>query len=94
MLYCYIAKNMLNIKNLYDLQKNAREMQKTLANESVEVEEHGIKILMNGNQEILSIEMNSELSKEDAEKYLKEAFNAAIKKVQQRMAQKMIAGNF
>jgi len=94
LLYCYIAKNMLNIKNLYDLQKNAREMQKTLANESVEVEEHGIKILMNGNQEILSIEMNSELSKEDAEKYLKEAFNAAIKKVQQRMAQKMIAGNF
>jgi len=74
------------------LKKQAGEMQKQLAEEIIEAENKGIKIKMNGNQEVLSVEINSELSKEDQEKYLRETFNDAIKKVQRVMAQKMMAG--
>lgn len=81
---------MLNLKNLHDLQSKAREIQKQLDTETIEVENHGIKIIMNGKQEIISVTINSELSKDDQEKYLREAFNDGIKKIQSLMAKKMM----
>ncbi len=80
-----------NLKNLYKLQSQAHEIQKQLANKSVEVENHGIKIVMDGNQKVLSVKIKSELSKEEQEKYLVEAFNEAIKKVQQLMASSVMS---
>jgi len=82
------------IKDLAEMKKQAGAMQAALADEQLEAENHGIKIVMNGNQEVLSVEVNSELSKEEQEKYLKETFNDAVKKVQQLMAQKMMGGGF
>jgi DNA-binding protein YbaB len=79
-----------NLKNLHDLQSKAREIQKQLDDEIIETEKNGIKIIMNGKQEVLSVEINSELEKEDQEKYLREAFNDAVKKVQGLMAKKMM----
>ena len=79
-----------NLKNLHKLQSQAKEIQNKLKDENVEVEKDGIKIVMNGNQEILSVEINSELSKEDQEKILKDLFNDAVKKVQQLMAKQMM----
>ena len=79
-----------NIKNLYQLQAKAREIQKKLSEETVESERSGIKITMNGKQEVLSIAINSELSKDDQEKYLRDVFNDCIKKVQQLMAKNMM----
>lgn len=79
------------LKDLSTLKKQASEIQKQLAEESVTAESHGVKVVMNGNQEVLSVEINPELGKEDQEKYLKEAFNDAVKKVQKVMAQKMMA---
>ena len=79
-----------NIKDLYQLQAKAREIQKKLAEEIVESEQEGIKITMNGKQEVLSVVINSELSKDNQEKYLRDVFNNCIKKVQQLMAKNMM----
>lgn len=79
------------LKDLSTLKKQANEMQKQLAEEIIEVENKGVKVVMNGNQEVLSVTINIELGKEDQEKYLKETFNDAVKKVQRVMAQKMMA---
>ncbi len=80
------------IKDIYKLKQQAGELQSMLAQETVEAENKGVKITMNGNQEVLAVEINPELSKEDQEKYLCETFNDAIKKVQRLMAQKMMSG--
>jgi DNA-binding YbaB/EbfC family protein len=83
------------IKDLHQLKKQADEMKKQLEDEIIEAENKGIKISMNGNQEVLSVAINPDLDKEDLEKYLKETFNDAVKKVQRVMAQKMMgSGNF
>lgn len=80
------------IKDMYKLKQQASELQSMLANETVEAENQGVKITMNGNQEVLAVVINPELSKEDQEKYLRETFNDAIKKIQRLMAQKMMSG--
>ena len=81
------------LKDMNEMRKQAVQIQSQLADEEVEAENHGVKIKMNGNQEVLSVEINPDLDKEDQEKYLREAFNEAVKKVQRVMAQKMM-GNF
>jgi DNA-binding protein YbaB len=82
------------LKDLHAMKKQADAVKEALADETIEVENHGVKIVLNGNQEVLSIEINPELGKEDQEKYLKESFNDAVKKVQRLMAQKMMGGGF
>ena len=77
------------LRHLKDLRSQAKQMQNALAKESVTVEKRGIKIVMDGNLEITSINIEDEASKEDLEKNLKEAINEAIKKTQRLMAQKM-----
>ena len=82
------------LKDLHELKKQAGAMQAALADERVEVENNGVKIVMNGNNEVLEIKINPELDKEGQEKHLKETINQGIKKVQQLMAQKMVNGGF
>ncbi len=79
-----------NLKDLYQLQAKAKEMQKKLAEETIELEKDGIKIIMNGKQEVQSVEINDSLSKEETEKLLKEVFNGAVQQVQQLMAKQMM----
>lgn len=81
-----------NLKDLQKLQSKAKEVQKELGNETIEAENKGVKIFMNGNSEVLSVEINPELSRDDQEKYLKQTFNEANKKVQSLMARKMMGG--
>lgn len=70
-------------------------MKQMLAQESVSADSvHGqVTIVMDGNQEILSIDINPELlspdNKEKLENGIKDALAEAIKKVQRLMAQKM-----
>jgi DNA-binding protein YbaB len=78
------------LKDLNNLRQQAGQMQAMLAGEQVEAENHGIKVVMNGNQEVLEVTINSELGKEEQEKYLRETFNEAVKKVQRLMATKMM----
>lgn len=77
------------LKQFKDLRSRAKTMQNALAGESVTVEKGGIKIVMNGNMEIISISINEQLAKESLEGMLADCVNEAIKKTQRIMAQKV-----
>jgi DNA-binding protein YbaB len=81
------------LKQFKELRSQAKTMQNALKEEKVEVEKSGIKIVMDGNQEVMSYEIDSSLMsperKHDLENKLKEATNAAIEKTKRVMADKM-----
>lgn len=81
------------LKQFNDLRKQANDLKNMLAQESVEVENKAVKIIMDGNQEIKTLELKADMlnanNKADLEKYIKEAFAESIKKVQRKMAMKM-----
>jgi len=88
------------LKQFKDLADQAKQMQNTLAQESAEgsADWGKVKIKINGNQEILSVEIDPELlsadNKKKLESAIKEATNDAIKKVQRIMADKMRSSGF
>lgn len=84
----------MNLKDLYKLKKQAGEMQKKLEGETIEAENNGVKIIMNGKQEVISVEINPELSNSDQEESIKKTMNDCLKQVQQLMAKQMMAGGF
>lgn len=77
------------LRQLKDLRSQAKKMQNILAEESIEVEKGGVKIIMNGNMKITSITINENLSKDSLEGMLADSVNEAIKKTQKIMAIKM-----
>lgn len=77
------------LKQFKDLRSQAKTMQDALSGESVSIEKKGIKMIMNGNMEIIELTIPEELSKQDISKYMKETVNDGIKKVQKLMATKM-----
>jgi DNA-binding protein YbaB len=77
------------LKHLKDLRNQARQMQNALANETTTVEKGGVKVVMNGNMEIISIAINEDMAKDSLEGILTDCLNEAIKKTQRLMAQKM-----
>ncbi|MBU4275090.1 YbaB/EbfC family nucleoid-associated protein [Patescibacteria group bacterium] len=77
------------LKHLKDLRSQAKTMQNALAQETVTVEKGGITVIMNGNMEITSININEDLAKDSMEGMLTESVNEAIKKTQRLMARKM-----
>ncbi len=81
------------LKQFKDLRGQAKNLQNALKEEKVEVEKGGVKIIMDGNQEIDSINVSPDLlstdKKEQLEKAIKDANTAAIEKTKRVMAQKM-----
>jgi len=83
------------LKQLKQMRDQAQQVRQMLAQETIEAEAaHGkLKIIMDGNMETKSVEVNPELmqtdKKEELEKAIQEANNEAIKKTQRVMAQKM-----
>ncbi|MBN2884800.1 YbaB/EbfC family nucleoid-associated protein [Patescibacteria group bacterium] len=77
------------LKQFKDLRSQAKTMQSALAEESVSEEKNGVKLVLNGNLEIIELKLNSELSIDSQESALKSCFNDAIKKAQRLMAKKM-----
>jgi len=81
------------LKQFRDLRSQAKTLQNALKEEKVEIEKSGIKIVMDGNQEILSLEIDPGLlspeRKRDLENRLREAGNTAIEKTKRVMAEKM-----
>ncbi len=83
------------LKQIKDLRDQAKQMKEVLAEETAYAEAMGgkVHVVINGNQQILSIEIDSELLKpelkEDLEKGIKEAVNDAIKKIHRTIAMKM-----
>ena len=88
------------LKQFKDLRDQAKQMQNLLAQENAEgsAEWGKVKVKINGNQEILSVQIEPELltanNKGKLETAVKEATNDAIKKVQRIMAEKMRSSGF
>lgn len=83
------------LKQFKDLRNTAKQMQTMLSQESTtgEAAWGKVKVKINGNQEILDIQIDPELitvdNKEKLQNALKDATNDAIKKVQRIMAEKV-----
>jgi DNA-binding protein YbaB len=77
--------------NQLKMIKQARDLQKKLKEIEISDEYKGIKIKINGKQEILSIELPDDLlqDKSDLENKLKDAFNNVVSKSQREIAMKM-----
>jgi nucleoid-associated protein EbfC len=79
------------VKNIYSLQKQAKEIKKELKNTHVEAEVDGVTAIVDGEQEIISIafpESDNGNLKHLADSAVK-ALNKAVKKSQQIAAEKM-----
>ncbi len=79
------------LKKLREMQKQAKEVQKTLAEEIIFVQKGAIEIKINGNMEIQSVKITENVDMEKLEKNIKEAINDAIKQAQKVMARKMMS---
>ena len=79
------------IKDLYKLQKEAKEMQKKM--KTVQItgfsDDEDIKIKINGLQEIEAIEINDKLISTDNKKYLIKAFKEAMKDAQKKLQKEL-----
>ena len=88
------------LKQFKELRDQAKNIQNTLAQETAEgsADWGKVKIKINGNQEILHVEIDPQLltadNKTKLESTIKEATNDAIKKVQKIMAEKMKQSGF
>lgn len=80
-------------KDLYKLQKQAKQIKKDLKNLHIEAEVEGVKVVINGEQEVVEVNVSDEMLKPEnkaaMEKALLAAFNKAIKKSQEVAAEKM-----
>jgi DNA-binding YbaB/EbfC family protein len=88
------------LKQFKDLRDTAKELKNSLASEVVEGSGGWgkVKIQMDGNQEVKSVEIDPEYltldNKKKVEDAVKEAINDSVKKVQKVMAEKMKSSNF
>lgn len=88
------------LKQFKDLRNQAKQIKNSLSQESAEgsADWGKVKIKMNGNQEVISVEIDPELlsqdNKEKIESGIKEASNEASKKIQHIMAEKMKESGF
>ncbi len=81
------------LNQIKELRSQAKEMQKTLGQESEEVNYGGVKLKMDGNQNLTACEIDSELlsrdKKQQLEKNIIKAHEELIKKIHRVMAKKI-----
>ncbi len=79
------------MKDMYKLQKQAKQIKKKLKNIHIEAEEKGVIVTVDGEQNVVSIQISDEAMENKAtlEKSIKEALNKATKKSQQIAAEEM-----
>lgn len=79
------------LKDMYALQKQAKQIKKELKNLHIEAEHNGVTVIIDGQQEIISITISDEAmqDKRKLEESVKRAFEKALKKSQQIAAEKM-----
>lgn len=78
-------------KNLYKLQKQAREIKEKLKNTHIEAENEGVSVIINGEQEVIEVHISDEAiqDKKKLETNLVNCMNKAVKKSQQIGAELM-----
>ena len=86
--------NMLGkVRDVYRLQKQAKQIKKELANIHIEAETDGVLVTVNGEMEVISVKIPDEMkTSENSEKLtaaIVSASNKAIKKAQEIAAEKM-----
>lgn len=89
-------------RDMYKMQKQAKGIKKDLRNIHIEAEQEGVKITINGEMEIVEVELTPEViqegvaSKKNLEEKLLKAFSKGLKKARQIAAEKMkgVMGNF
>lgn len=74
---------------MFKLQKQAKKIKKELKNIHVEAEAEGVFVVVNAEQEIISIDINEDVPRERIPVLLKDALNRAMKKAQVVAAEKM-----
>lgn len=72
---------------LKDLKK-LKDLDESLGKEVIEKEKEGVKVVINGKAEIVSISLNNGLEKEKQEQVLKECINDASREAKMFMAKK------
>ncbi|OGF24005.1 hypothetical protein A3H09_03995 [Candidatus Falkowbacteria bacterium RIFCSPLOWO2_12_FULL_45_13] len=77
------------LKQFRDLKNQAKTLQNALAQESVEYEKGGVKVVMNGNMEITELIISPKTAKEALPRLLTEVINETIKRAQKTMAKKV-----
>ena len=79
------------MKDMYKLQKQAKQIKKELAKVHVFAESDGVKVTVNGEQLVISVEINEEASTDKTKlaKAIMECTNRAMKKAQQVAAERM-----
>lgn len=77
------------LKQFKEMRDKAKNIQNTLAEEKIEAESRGIKILMDGNQKVLSLTIPPQLTAQEIQNIMPGLINDAIKKAQKAMVQKM-----
>lgn len=86
-------------KDMYQLQRKAKEIKKQLAGLHIEAAVEGVIVTINGEQEVVDIKIPEEMLKPENQMKLQtallSAFNKAIKKSQEIAAEKMrdVMGN-
>lgn len=82
---------MNKFKDLYKLQKQAKEIKKKLQNTHIEAEVDGVVVTIDGQQEVISINISDDemQNKNKLESNLVKALNKGIKRSQQYGADEM-----
>ncbi|MFA5087177.1 MAG: YbaB/EbfC family nucleoid-associated protein [Candidatus Paceibacterota bacterium] len=68
--------------------KKLKDLDSQLAKEVFEMEREGVKVIINGKAEIISISLNSDLDKDKQERVLKDIINEVSNNAKMAMAQK------
>ena len=79
----------------HDMQKKMKQVQEDLKNQTVEVSNNAVTIVMNGEQQVISLKLNPMALQtgkfESIEAAISQAFNEAISKIQKIAVEKMSA---
>lgn len=87
--------NFGQIKDLYALQKKAKQMQKELKNLEIEAvsDDQSVKVVVNGEMKIVSLEISDDAvkleNKSSLEEAIKETVASAMSRAQQESASRM-----
>ncbi|MCD5397262.1 MAG: YbaB/EbfC family nucleoid-associated protein [Candidatus Pacebacteria bacterium] len=69
--------------------KKLKQMQDSFKKERFEVENQGIRVVINGNLEVQEIYLNQDLDKSSQEQILKQCLNEVAKKAQMALAKQL-----
>ncbi len=76
-------------RDMFKMQRDAKRIKKELKNIHVEAEAQGVKVVVSGEQEVVSITIAPEVPRESIPSLLTDALNRAFKKAQVVSAEKM-----